>query len=268
MSELVWSFYALCMVLTLLGLSISGHLAPDGNWILWCYRMRCCTGLKPIMSGLRMHVVSRPWLHITNCNDVSACWSFMLFMLIWALVSKSGPTSCMGVLSNGRTAVTQNHITTSFHVQSKAQQASGYNTFTSSFFRTFWSPFLQLFFLCKYFFHVTTLLFWVFVEPLDHSWVSKTWLLLSKAHWSAHQQTQPWCRAPRCPFLPVKCRQGRPSVSCPRDWWLPAQPPAGPRAASSPRGSWKRWKLPLTTAAASILHERGPKVKLTFMLMI
>lgn len=75
----------------------------------------------------------------------------------------------------------------------------------------------------------------------------------STARWSARPQTRPWCRAPRCPSPPVKCRPGRPLASCPRGKGPLVRPPAGPRAASSPRGSWKQWKLPLTTASALAL---------------
>ncbi len=57
---------------------------------------------------------------------VTVCWRYAL-----SICGKFGPTSCTSVLSNGHTAVTQNHIT-SFDVQPKTQQAaSGYNTYTS-----------------------------------------------------------------------------------------------------------------------------------------
>lgn len=89
-------------------------------------RVRCCSGLKPILNGIRMHVVSFPQL-------LKTITMLLLYAegTFWAFVTKFGPTSCMGVPSNGCTAVTQNHITTSFDVQPKTQQASGYNTYNS-----------------------------------------------------------------------------------------------------------------------------------------
>lgn len=70
-----------------------------------------------------------------------------------AFVSKFGPTSCTAVLSSGRTAVTQNHITTSFDVQPKTQEASGYDTYTSGLsIKPLGFPFLQLLLQFKFFF--------------------------------------------------------------------------------------------------------------------
>lgn len=106
------------------------HLSPlDDTHENWMHsplcRVRCCSGLKPILNGIRMHVVSFPQL-------LKTITMLLLYAegTFWAFVAKFGPTSCMGVLSNGHTAVTQNHITTSFDVQPKTQ-ASGYNTYNS-----------------------------------------------------------------------------------------------------------------------------------------
>lgn len=77
-----------------------------------------------------MHVVSFPQLCETIRDRFS---SFVPYAdgIFLSICGKFGPTSCMSVLSNGHTAVTQNHITMSFDAQSKTQQASGYNTYTS-----------------------------------------------------------------------------------------------------------------------------------------
>lgn len=82
----------------------------------------------------------------------------------------------------------------------------------------------------------------------------------STARCSAHLQTQPWCRESRRHVPRARCPPGRRSASCPMGWRRPAWPLAGPPEVSSPHGSWKRWRLPLTTAAASLLQEKQETV--------
>lgn len=84
-----------------------------------------CTLHGAHIGGIRMHVVLFPQLCDIIIMD--------RFRYVLSICGESGPISCMGVLSSSNTAVTQNHITTSFNVQPKTQQASGYNTYTSCF---------------------------------------------------------------------------------------------------------------------------------------
>lgn len=117
-SQLICPFCAFCMVLTLAGLRVFRR--PQFDTKTGCtHNLGCCFGLKPILDSIRKHVVtcSQPCETTMNrsiCSVYCKC-----------ICSK------FGFSHNGHTVVIQNHITTSFTVESITQQASGYHVYAS-----------------------------------------------------------------------------------------------------------------------------------------